>query len=62
MFLLVLWSISVVAADGVLSFNIMQEFVEAAQPKFVVGEFWSTCVYDDKGQLVYDQVSQPHES
>jgi hypothetical protein len=30
--------------------------VEAAAPSFVVGEFWSTCMYDDQGQLVYNQV------
>ena len=34
-----------------------QEYVEAAAPSFVVGEFWSTCVYDDQGHLVYNQVS-----
>ena len=34
-----------------------QEYVEAAAPSFVVGEFWSTCVYDDQGHLVYNQVN-----
>ena len=34
-----------------------QEYVKAAAPRFVVGEFWTTCMYDDQGQLVYNQVS-----
>lgn len=33
-----------------------QEYVEASAPSFVVGEYWTTCVYENQGQLAYNQV------
>lgn len=46
------------ASDAALTNPIgkVQEYVEASAPSFVVGEYWTTCMYSEQGQLAYDQV------
>lgn len=50
--------ISLTVSLSTLSHRGVQEYVEATEPKVVVGEVWTDCCYDAGGGLAYDQ--DPH--